>query len=126
MHLRAHAIISILAAFQFCPGVAIAAPHSSATRPTDGLESQSIALNGKTVLLNGKSKISTGPTPQNITFAFGQATNTTTRAPIRVRYKLDGFDSTWHEGGGEMFFLLRFYNEAGDAIGQKSFSAFGD
>jgi signal transduction histidine kinase len=84
-----------------------------------------MAINGKTIPLSGKSRVSSGPTPQNITFTFGQATNAM-RAPIRVRYKLDGYDGAWHEGGGEMFFLLRFYNEAGDAIGQKSFSVFGD
>jgi signal transduction histidine kinase len=125
MHPRAQTIISILAAFQFCLGVAVAAPRSPATHPTDGLEIQSMAVNGKNVPLNGKSKVNTGPTPQNITFTFGQATNAT-RAAVRVRYKLDGYDSAWHEGGGEMFLLLRFYNEAGDAIGQKSFSVFGD
>src|SRR6266481_6702063 len=125
MHLSARTIFSILIALQFCPGVAVGAPHSPATHPTDGLEIQAIAINGKTISLSGKTKINSGPTPQNISFTFGQATNAM-RAPIRVRYKLDGYDSAWHEGGGEMFLLLRFYNEAGDAIGQKSFSVYGD
>jgi signal transduction histidine kinase len=124
MHLSARATYSFLIALQFSLRVAVAAPSAS-VHPADGMEIQSMAVNGKTVPLSGKSKVSAGPTPQNITFTFGQATNAT-RAPVRVRYKLDGYDSAWHEGGGEMFFLLRFYNESGDAIGQKSFSVYGD
>jgi signal transduction histidine kinase len=124
MHLSARTIVTIAIALQFCLGIAVAASHASAA-PTEGLEIQSMAINGKTIPLSGKSKINSGPTPQNITFMFGQTTNAA-HAPIRVRYKLEGFDSAWHEGGGEMFLLVRFYNEAGDAIGQKSFSVYGD
>jgi signal transduction histidine kinase len=124
MHLSARATFSILMALQLSLGVARAGP-APAAHPTDGIEIQSMAINGKTIPLSGKSKVSSGPTPQNITFTFGQPTNAT-RVPVRVRYKLDGYDSAWHEGGGEMFLLLRFYNEAGDAIGQKSFSVYGD
>jgi signal transduction histidine kinase len=125
MHLSARTIFSISLALRFCQGVAVGAPHSPASHPTDGLEIQAITINGKTISLSGKSRINSGPTPQNISFTFGQATNAM-RAPVRVRYKLDGYDSAWHEGGGEMFLLLRFYNEAGDAIGQKGFSVYGD
>ena len=123
MHLSARTTFSILIALQFSLGAAGAAPSPPA-HPTDGIEIQSMAINGKTIPLSGKSKVSSGPAPQNITFTFGQPTNAT-RAPVRVRYKLDGYDSVWHEGGGEMFLLLRFYNESGDAIGQKSFSVYG-
>jgi signal transduction histidine kinase len=125
MHLSERRIFFVLIVLQFCLGVTVAAPHLPDTHSTDGIKIQSMAINGKTISLSGKSKINSGPTPQNITFTFGQVTNST-RAPIRVRYKLDGYDSAWHEGGGEMFLLLRFYNEAGDAIGQKSFSVYGD
>jgi signal transduction histidine kinase len=92
---------------------------------TNALEVQSVAINGKTIPLAGKTKINTGHSPQNISFTFAQATNST-RAPIRVRYKLDGYDNGWHEGGGEMFLMLRFYNAKGDAIGAKSFAVNGD
>jgi hypothetical protein len=101
---------------------AIAASPSVAT---NALEIQSVTINGKTITLAGKIKINTGSGPQNISFTFGEVTNSA-RAPIRVRYKLDGYDSVWQEGGGEMFLMLRFYNAAGDAIGVKSFSVKGD
>ena len=117
-------IFLILYALQFCSGVTVAATHLPARRPTD-IEIQSVAINGKSIPLSGKSKINSGATPQNITFTFGQATNAM-RAPTRVRYKLEGYDSAWHEGGGEMFIMLRFYNEAGDAIGQKGFPVNGE
>lgn len=124
MLLSPRPIISILAALELGIGAATGA-HSDAARSPDILEIQSVAVNGKSISLAGKTKINSGPTPQNIAFSFGQASNAT-RAPIRVRYKLEGYDSGWHEGGGEMFLLLRFFNEAGDAIGQKSFSVNGD
>jgi signal transduction histidine kinase len=125
MHLSARTTRSILFALQFSLWAAIGAPHSPLTHPKDVIEIQSIAVNGKSIPIAGKTKINVGAAPQNISLSFGQATNAT-RAPVRVRYKLEGSDTAWHEGGGEMFFLLRFYNEAGDAIGQKSFSVYGD
>lgn len=100
--------------------------HAASRPPTPNvLEIQSVAINGKTTALAGKAKINTGRSPQSVSFAFGQVTNSS-RAPVRVRYKLDGYDNGWHEGGGEMFLMLRFYNAAGDAIGAKSFSVNGD
>jgi len=113
----------LLLQFGFC--TASAGSHTSAARSTDVIEIQSVAINGKSISLAGKTKLNSGPSPQNITFTFGQATNST-RSPIRVRYKLDGYENNWHEGGGEMFLVLRFYNEAGDAIGQKGFSVNGN
>src|SRR5882724_4756695 len=118
-------IFSTLFAYQFWFYAVSAGPHPTASRTADVIEIQSVSVNGKSISLAGKNKISSGPAPQNIAFTFGQATNST-RAPIRVRYKLEGYDSAWHEGGGEMFLMLRFYNEAGDAIGQKSFLVNGD
>jgi len=102
-----------------------AGPHSGPTQASDVLEIQSVAINGKSISLAGKAKVTSSPSPQNIAFTFGQPTNAT-RSPIRVRYKLEGYDNTWHEGGGEMFVMVRFYNESGDAIGAKSFSVNGD
>jgi signal transduction histidine kinase len=125
MYLSARTTPSILIVLQFWFCAAIAAPHSPATPSSDVIEIQSVAVNGKSIPLTGKTRINTGPAPQNITFTFGQATNAT-RAPIRVRYKLEGYDNGWHEGGGEMFLMLRFYNDAGDAIGQKGFPVNGD
>src|SRR5437660_4916860 len=114
--------LSILFVLQLWLCAAMAASRSPAT---DGIEIQSVAINGKTIPLAGKTKINTGASPQNISFTFGQVTNSS-HAPIRVRYKLDGYDNVWHESGGEMFLMLRFYNAVGDAIGQKSFPVGGD
>src|SRR5947209_4728888 len=117
--------ISSISSWLLCLCAATAAPHSPPTRSTEAVEIRSVTVNGKSISAAGKTKIDSGPAPQNISFAFGPATNST-RAPIRVRYKLEGYDSAWHEGGGEMFLMLRFYDEAGDAIGQKSFSVNGE
>ncbi len=41
--------------------------------------------------------------------------------PGLSRYRLKGHDSEWIERSGEMYFLVRFLNENGDQIAQKSF-----
>ncbi len=114
--------LAIVRVLPFWVCAAMAASH---TPTTNLIEIQSVAINGKTISLAGKTKISTDPSPQNISFTFGQPTNSTP-APIRVRYKLDGYDNSWRESGGEMFLMLRFYNAAGDAVGAKGFSVNGD
>ena len=37
------------------------------------------------------------------------------RAPLRIRYKLDGYDDGWREVAGEMRLSVRFFNDSGRA-----------
>src|SRR5882672_12968206 len=53
-----------------------------------------------------------GSFPKNISFRFGFS-NINARADVRLRGKLEGFDSEWHIGGGYMFLAIRFFNAAG-------------
>ncbi|WP_193212470.1 histidine kinase [Luteolibacter marinus] len=46
--------------------------------------------------------------------------------PLRVRYKLEGIDRDWHQGAGEMNFIVRFIKGNGDQILQVFFPATGD
>src|SRR5262245_37448672 len=58
---------------------------------------------------------------QKIQFRFGEPA--TSPNACRVRYRLDGHDDRWHEGPGEMFVTIRFFDQNGDHVGQKTFSA---
>src|ERR1039458_2633362 len=55
------------------------------------LEIRSLSVNGKPISLHPAKKLRMSPAPRNVAFGFGTATNLP-RAPLRVRYKLDGFD----------------------------------
>jgi signal transduction histidine kinase len=91
----------------------------------DLLEMRSVIVDGKPLdrLNGGEERIS--PFPESITFGFGARSNST-RAPIRLRYKLEGYDDAWHEGACEMFVAIRFFDESDDQVGQKLFQARGD
>jgi signal transduction histidine kinase len=85
----------------------------------------SVEANGKAINAQGRNFISLDPFPTNIYFRFAPSPNST-RPPVRVRGKLEGVDTAWQEGGGEMLFVVRFYNEAGDRLSQKAFSVRGE
>ena len=92
---------------------------------TNALEIQSVTVNGSAVPLRGDGSVNLGSFPENITFNFQPGTNSA-RPPIRLRYKLEGLDNEWHEGGGEMALTIRFYTESGDQISQKIFNVHGE
>ena len=90
-----------------------------------GLAIQQVAVDGKVVAKNPEGRLNLGSYPQTIYFNFG-ANGANPRPPLRMRCKLDGFDSGWREGGGFMYLAVRFYNEAGDQIDQQSFEVSGE
>jgi signal transduction histidine kinase len=105
----------------FCVCLFLGAGGLPANQATNTLEIQSVTVNGNTMPLRGDGSVGVGSFPENITFGFQSGTNSL-RQPIRLRYKLDGFDNEWHEGGGEMALTIRFYNESGDQISQSIFN----
>jgi len=90
-----------------------------------GFEVQSVTLNGKTVAIGGKSTARLGSFPENIVFGFGARTNAGP-APIRLQYRLEGFENEWRESDAEMALNVRFYNGAGDQVGQQIYSVHGE
>jgi signal transduction histidine kinase len=90
----------------------------------DAFEIRSITVNEKPISLHRK-EVNLGSSPQNIAFSFGPTTNSTTR-PVRLRYKLDGIDARWCDGAGDMTLTVRFFNAAGDQVGQKIFGVHGE
>ncbi len=108
-----------------CVGCLVAGSELPIYSATNTLEIQSVTVNGKPAPLRGDGSVNLGSFPENISFNFRPGTNST-RPPIRLRYKLEGFDNEWHEGGGEMALNIRFYTESGDQISQNIFNVRGD
>jgi len=98
---------------------------SQAGRATNALVINSVSVAGKLVPLGRSGEIKLRAFPENIVFHFGPDTNSG-RLPVRLRYKLEDDDSNWHEGGGEMYLAIRFYNDSGDQVGQETFSVSGE
>lgn len=111
--------------FLVWPGALLPALSAEAPLAQTVIEIQSVTVNGQAIAWKGKSRLRLSPKPRNISFTFGPASQSG-RNPIRTRFKLEGYDNSWRESGGEMFLMLRFYNSAGDAISQKSFTVGGD
>jgi signal transduction histidine kinase len=89
------------------------------------LEIKSVEVSGRQVPFRPNGEVNLGPFPGDIVFQFESRTNSG-RLPIRLRYKLEGYENGWHEGPGEMYFGVRFYNDAGDQVSQDTFKIRGD
>jgi signal transduction histidine kinase len=117
--------IKRLAFLGFVGWIFFAAERLPGAEASNILEIRSVLANGKAVAYEPGRELNLGAFPRNVTFVFGVASNAT-RVPMRVRCKLDGAENKWREGAGEMFVMVRFYNEAGDRVGQKAFRVRGD
>ena len=103
----------------------VAAGLLRAADDTNSLEMQSVVVNGKSIAFQDRSVVNLGAYPVNIVFGFGPGKNAA-NPPLRMRYMLEGYESVWHEGGGEMGLTVRFYNLAGDQIGQNVYRVHGE
>ena len=92
---------------------------------TNALEIQLVNANGKDLPIEKKGAVDFGSHPENIILRFGPGTNAV-KSPLRLRYTMEGFDNTWHEGGAEMGLTVRFYNDAGDQISQNIYRISGE
>jgi signal transduction histidine kinase len=115
---------SALAVFIFQIGFFAAAENSASSSDENLLAVQAAVVDGKPVPIVG-DKVDLGLFPKTISFNFGPPANSG-RAPIRLRYKMDGYDNTWQQVGGEMNLTVRFYNDAGDQVNQSIFTVSGD
>ena len=97
----------------------------SAAEPTNILAIQSIVANGTLLPFDGKESVNLGSHPGDVVFGFGPGTNGD-KAPLRIRYILEGYETAWHEIGSEMSLTVRFYNNSGDQIGQSVYHVNGE
>jgi hypothetical protein len=105
-----------------CSGVTAEVQHGIKTDQLLGI--RSLSVNGQPTSLHTSQKLRLAPMPGNITFGFGPATNTA-RAPLRIRYKLDGYDESWREVVGDMSMLVRFIDGSLDPVKEIGFKVQG-
>jgi len=96
-----------------------------AAEAANALEIQSVMANGKAFSFQGKEAVSLGTFPENIVFGFGPETNAA-KPPLRLRYRLEGYENTWHEAISEMALNVRFYNNSGDQISRNIYRVTGE
>src|SRR5258706_4115016 len=117
--------ISALAMLMLCLSVKFCIADIPSLTNTNILAMQSLTVKNENIPIAGKAKVRLSPSPENITFTFGFTTNAN-RRPIRLARKLEGFDNNWNIGGGEMFLVVRFYDNAGNIIAKTDFEVHCD
>jgi signal transduction histidine kinase len=86
----------------------------------DDLIVKEVKVDGRKLSLSPNHSLNLGALPSDIQFQFGSLDNS--HLPDRrVRYKLEGYDTDWHDGQCDMFLAVRFYNEAGDQVRGEEF-----
>src|SRR5262245_31578962 len=90
----------------------------SSVAATNLLEIRSVSVDGRALAWPDGGEVRLKPFPANVSITFGPISNSTW-LPIRLQYKLEGYDSAWRRGGSsEMNLSIRFYNESKNIIGQ--------
>jgi signal transduction histidine kinase len=120
VHLVSLSVGCLLGGLSWC--AAAEPPHG--VKPSPVLEIRSLTVSGQTVALGTSQKLRLPSDPRNITFGFSAATNTD-RAPLRLRYKLDGYDENWHEPVGDMAMMVRFIDSHQDPVKEVGFKVQG-
>src|ERR1700733_2535161 len=95
-------------------GFTVAADEVPSPPATDALVIQSVTVNSKTLQPNSEKELSLGASPENI--AFRIESSLAGRRPMRLRYKLEGFDTSWRETPGVMNMAIRFSDDSGDVV----------
>jgi signal transduction histidine kinase len=121
MRHKSKGVLSLIA-LQFCLAHFVFGQKPSAEMK-ESLKIQSVTVNDKQATLR-RGQVNLGPSPGTINFFFAPDTNSA--RPIRIRYKLDGMDAKWRDGNCFMALTTRFFNAAGDQVGQNTFSVSGD
>jgi signal transduction histidine kinase len=105
-------------------GWCLAAESPKAGRTEQPLEIRSLTVNGQAVSLPPGNKLRLSPPARNIAFGFSPAVSSQ-RAPLRVRYKLDGYDENWREVAGDMSLQVRFIDKNLDPVKETGFKVMG-
>src|SRR5260221_3951959 len=100
-------------------------PLLYADQVTSSIEMHSVLADGVSLPLRAGRKLSLSSSSKRITFNFGPAPENP-HPSLRLRCLLEGYEDKWHEGGGFMFLAVRFFNAAGDQIGQTNFPVTGE
>lgn len=109
----------------FCWLLTVPAARAAAPGDASSLEILSATVNGHPAPFHNQESVNLGTHPQNVVFRFGPGTNLV-KAPLRLRYRLDGYENSWHENDGQMTLTVRFYNNSGDQISQHIYPVHGE
>jgi signal transduction histidine kinase len=85
---------------------------------------RSVIVDGAPVFRRPDQKLRLSPHTRVVTFGFGPNTNAI-RQPIRIRFKLDGYDEGWREHDGSMHLGVRFLDGTGDQVSKTVFTIVG-
>ena len=97
----------------------------SGVAATNLLEIRSVSVDGRALAWPAGGELRLSPFPASVSITFGPISNSAW-LPIRLQYKLEGYDSAWRRGGSsEMNLSIRFYNESKNIIGQTVFKVEG-
>jgi signal transduction histidine kinase len=99
-------------------------PLSNPDATNRGIAIQSVTVQGKRAALGSGEGLKLGASSENTVIHFGSIANGAN--PIRLRYRLEGYEQNWHEGDCEMFLAVRFFDERGDQITQVLFKVTGE
>lgn len=94
-------------------------------RETSALfEIRSVIVDGAQVSPRPDEKLRLSSHTRTVTIGFGPTTNAIPQ-PIRIRYRLDGYDEGWREYDGEMRVCVRFLGGTGDQVSETIFRVVG-
>lgn len=88
------------------------------------LEFRSVTVDGAPVSPRPADKLRLRSHTRTVVFGFGPTTNAV-RQPIRMRFKLDGYEEDWREYAGEMRVCIRFLGDTGDQVSETVFRVVG-
>src|SRR5512146_2144984 len=87
-------------------------------------EIRSMVVDGAPISPHTGGRLRLSPRTRSVIFGLGPATNAV-RRPVRIRFKLDGYDEGWREYDGSMRLCVRFLDGTGDQIGETVFRVAG-
>jgi signal transduction histidine kinase len=87
---------------------------------TNSILIRTITVDGKAVRFRQNSSASLGSSPHAVLFHV-EPNAGVKEAPIRIRYRLQGYDNEWHDRRGQMGLSIRFYDNSGDMISEQIF-----
>lgn len=106
-------------------GLLAAGAESARERETNALlEIRSVIVDGAPVSPRPNKKLRLSSHTRTVTFGFGPTPNAIPH-PIRIRFKLDGYDEDWRESDGEMRVCVRFLGATGDQVSETIFRVVG-
>ena len=89
-------------------------------QPTNSILIRSITVDGKAVRFRQNGSATLGPSPHAILFHI-EPNSGVKEPPVRLRYRLEGYESEWHDRRGQMGLSIRFYDNSGDMISEQTF-----